>query len=82
MDKRIDLEDLRSDVAMNPGKMNARHRKRFLYGFQRLARFERKAEFGIDLPGAHKIVGVRINTRLDAKEDLCCFFGGLSQSAQ
>ena len=36
----------------------------------RLARLEREAELAVDLAGAHEVVGVRDDARLDAEEDL------------
>lgn len=57
MDKGLFVKNLRADVAMQTLQFQSRQRQRLAHSFQRIAVFQRKAEFGIDLPGADKAVG-------------------------
>ena len=60
------VENLRADVAVQTDELYIFARDGFLYGFKRLAVFKRKAELGIDLTRADKLMRVGVNAGLDA----------------
>jgi len=60
------VENLRADVAVQTDELYIFARDGFLYGFKRLAVFKCKAELGIDLTRADKLMRVGVNAGLDA----------------
>ena len=71
--KGIDVENLRADMAVDAPQAKAVLPDRRAHRLHGLSIFERKAEFAVNLPGADKAVGMRVNPRLDAKQNI----GGL-----
>ena len=64
--ERCFVENLRADVAVQTDELYIFARDGFLYGFKRLAVFKCKAELGIDLTRADKLMRVGVNAGLDA----------------
>ena len=64
------VEDLAPDVRVHPHQLDGRHELERGDGLGRRSRGDREAELGVLLPGADVLVGVGLDPRGDADEDL------------
>ena len=68
--KRLQLKNLRADVAVYPFQTEMLHPQSFQHDLHRLSGFQCDTEFAVNLSGADKVVGMRIHARFDAEGNL------------
>ena len=67
MDKGLLIEYLGADVAVNTLELDPRQGGRQPHRLHCIPVFQCKTEFGVDLSGADKAVGMRVDTRCDSQ---------------
>ena len=76
------VEDHRADVAVQTGELQLRHAERGAYEFHGLAGLDRHAELHVHRAGVDSLVGVRVDARGDAQQDLLPQAARLGRLAQ